>query len=49
MKRDGTAWSRLVLAELSQEKALMGRLDPRYRNMQEAEGGRIASLFLYFD
>ena len=47
MKRDGTAWSRSALVELSLERALMGWLGPRHGNVREAEGGRVAFLFLY--
>ena len=49
MKRNGTAWSQSALVELSPERALMGWLGPRHRNTQEAKGGRVAFLFLYFD
>ena len=48
MKRDRTAWAQLALADLSPERALMGRLGPRYGNTREAEGGRVEFLFLYF-
>jgi len=46
IKRDGTMWSQSALVELSRERALMGWLDPRHGNAQEAEGGRVAFLFL---
>jgi len=49
MKRDGTTWAQLALAELSPERVLMGWLGLRHRNIQEATGGRIEFLILYFD
>jgi len=37
----------LVLAELSEERMLMGQMGPRHGNTQEAEGGCVfISLFL---
>jgi len=50
MKRDRTVWSQAALAELSQERMLMGQLGPRHGNMREAKGGRVVfSIFIYFD
>jgi len=49
MKQDRTAWARLVLAELSPERALMGQLGLRHGNMREAEGERVEFLISYFD
>ena len=49
MKWDGTTWLRLALAELSEERALMGQLGPRHGNVREAKGGRVVFLYLYFD
>jgi len=46
MRQDGTMWSQSALVELSQERALMGRLGLRHENAREAKGGRVVFLFL---
>ena len=49
MKWNGTVWVQSALADLLPERVLMGQLGPRHGNMQEAEGGRVEFLILYFD
>ena len=49
MKRNESTWTRLVLVELLEERALIGQLGPRHGNVQEAKGGRAVFLILYFD
>ena len=43
MKWDGTMWSRSALAELSQERALMGQLGPRHGNADGGDKGKIGN------
>jgi len=48
MKWDRTAWTQSALADLSPERALMGRLGLRHGNAQEAKRRRVEFLFLYY-
>jgi len=41
IKQDGSTWLRSVLAELLEERALMGWIGLRHGNAQEAEGERM--------
>jgi len=47
MKQDRSTWSGLVLVELLEKRALIGRMGPRHRNIQEAEGRRVYIIFLF--
>ena len=41
MKWYGSTWSGSVLAELSEKRALMGQMDLRHGNVQEAKRERV--------
>ena len=47
MKRDGSTWSGVALAELLEIRVLMGQMGLRHGNTQEAKRERVCIIFLF--